>query len=301
MALKYWLVILALGIGWGASFMFNAILLRELGPLTVAAIRVGIEALGCWIYVVGTRLPVRLTFGRAMGLLGFGVLSYAAPFAFYATSQQHIASGVAGIVNAMTPAFAVMIAHLLPKGERATVLKSLGVICGFCGFVVLSLPVLQSGETSAIWAIFVALCAPACYAFSINIARVFNDMPPVVLAASALTGATFAIAPLALWREGVPQITRAETWAAMFMIGFVLTSAGFIILYWLLPKVGPTYISTVTLISPVSALVMGVVILREPLLPSHLWGMATIFLGLLLIDGRIVKGFGRSRKERPIG
>lgn len=303
MALKYWLVIFVLGIGWGMSFIFNAILLRELGPLSVSMGRVAFGALGCWIYVLGRRLPVTLTLGRALGLLGFGALSYAAPFAFYALGQQHIGAGVAGIVNATTPAFAVIVSHFWPSGERATLLKSLGVLCGFAGIVVLSLPVLQSGAKSEFWAILLTLCAPVCYAFSVNIARAFRDMPPVVLVALALTGATLAIAPLALWTEGLPHVTRVETWVSLMMIGFVLTSAAFIAFYWLLPKVGPTNISTVTLIAPVSALVLGTWVLSETLRPEHLMGMAAIFLGLLLIDGRIAKRWrpGAPKNDQPKG
>ncbi len=303
MPLKYWMVICILGIGWGMSFMFNAILLRELGPLSVSMGRVGFGALGCWIYVLGRRLPVQLTFKRAAGLLGFGALSYAAPFAFYALGQQHIGAGVAGIVNATTPAFAVIVSHFWPGGERATLLKSLGVICGFAGIVVLSLPLLQSGAKSEFWAVLLIILAPVCYAFSVNFARAFRDMQPVVLVALALTGATLAIAPLALWQDGLPHITRAETWASLLMIGFVLTSAAFIAFYWLLPKVGPTNISTVTLIAPVSALVLGTSVLGETLLPEHLIGMAAIFAGLLLIDGRIVRRWqaDRGNKDQPKG
>jgi len=303
MALKYWMVIFILGIGWGMSFMFNAILLRELGPLSVSLGRVAFGALGCWIYVLGARLAVPLTIGRAVGLLAFGGLSYAAPFAFYALGQQHIASGVAGIVNATTPAFAVIVSHFWPGGERATIPKSLGVICGFTGIVLLSLPVLQTGATSEFWAILITLCAPVCYAFSLNIARAFRDMQPVVLVALALTGATLAILPLALWQEGIPHVTRAETWASLMMIGFVLTSAAFIAFYWLLPKVGPTNLSTVTLIAPLSALVLGTWVLGEVLRSEHLLGMATIFAGLILIDGRLVQRIRRvaGDKDQPKG
>lgn len=289
MALKYWLVIFILGIGWGMSFMFNAILLRELGPLSVSMGRVGFGALGCWIYVLAARKPVTADPRRWLGLLGFGVLSYAGPFAFYALGQQHIASGVAGIVNATTPALAVVVSHFWPGGERATAAKSAGVLCGFAGIVLLSLPLLGGGQSTALWAVLVTLCAPLCYAFSVNIARSFRDMQPVVLVAIALTGATLAVAPLALWHEGVPQISRAETWASLLVIGFVLTSAAFILFYWVLPKVGPTNITLPTLIAPVSALFLGTYVLQEPLLAEHLWGMGAILLGLLLIDGRILR------------
>ncbi|MDP5218191.1 DMT family transporter [Ruegeria sp. 2205SS24-7] len=289
MALKYWIVIFVLGIGWGMSFMFNAILLRELGPLSVSMGRVGLGALGCWVYVLGARKPVRLGWRRALALLGFGALSYAAPFAFYALGQQHIASGVAGIVNATTPAFTVIVSHFWPGSERATLMKTLGVICGFAGIVVLSLPVLGRGASSEFWAILLTACAPLCYAFSVNIARAFRDMQPVVLTALALTGATIAIAPLALWTEGIPVITRAETWASLAFIGIVLTAAAFIAFYWVLPKVGPTNISTVTFIAPISALILGTWVLDERLLPEHLLGMVAIFAGLVLIDGRLIR------------
>jgi drug/metabolite transporter (DMT)-like permease len=196
---------------------------------------------------------------------------------------------VAGIVNATTPALAVVVSHFWPGGERATVLKSMGVFCGFLGIVLLSLPILESGQSSEVWAVLITLCAPLCYAFSVNIARSFRDMEPVVLVAIALTGSTAAIAPVALWSEGVPIITRIETWASLVMIGFVLTSAAFIAFYWVLPKVGPTNITLPTLIAPVSALFLGTWILGETLLAEHLWGMAAILLGLLLIDGRILR------------
>lgn len=289
MALKYWLVIFILGIGWGMSFMFNAILLRELGPLSVSMGRVGFGALGCWIYVLAAHKPVTRDPRRWLSLLGFGALSYAGPFAFYALGQQHIASGVAGIVNATTPALAVVVSHFWPGGERATFTKSLGVLCGFLGIVLLSLPMLGGGQSSALWAVLITLCAPLCYAFSVNIARGFRDMQPVVLVAIALTGATVVIAPLALWSEGTPQITRPETWASLLVLGFVLTSAAFIAFYWVLPKVGPTNITLPTLIAPVSALFLGTTVLGETLLAEHLWGMVAILLGLLLIDGRIVR------------
>ena len=289
MALKYWLVIFVLGIGWGMSFMFNEILLRELGPLSVSLGRVAFGALGCWVYVLAAGKKVAIGPRRAWALFGFGALSYAAPFAFYALGQQYIASGVAGIVNATTPAFAVLVSHFWPGSDRATVLKSMGVLFGFVGIVILSLPVIAGGGESALWAVLMTLCAPICYAFSVNFARNFRDMEPVVMVALALSGATVSIAPLALWMEGVPVITKLETWASLGVIGFVLTSAAFIVFYWVLPKVGPTNITMPTLIAPVSALVLGTWVLNEQLLPEHLMGMLAILIGLLLIDGRLFR------------
>jgi len=289
MALRDWAIIVILGIGWGMSFMFNAVLLRELDPLWISTGRVGLGALGCWFFLLARGRSWRIPMWRALALAGFGALSYAIPFSFYAIGQQHIASGVAGIVNASTPALAVVVTHFWPGGERASWRKSLGVGAGLTGIVILSLPILQSGEPSAIWAVLVTLGAPLCYAFSVNVARQFRDMEAVVLVAWALSGATVFILPLAIWSEGLPGALSVQAWGALAIIGFALTSAAFIAMYWVLPRVGPTNITLPTLIAPTSALTLGVLVLGEPLALSHLMGLAAILFGLLLIDGRLFR------------
>lgn len=296
MALKYWAVILILGIGWGMSFMLNAVLLRELGPYSISFLRVFLGALGCWIWVAAARRPVRCGAGRAAALIGFGALSYAVPFALYALGQQHVASGVAGIINATTPVFVVAVAHFWPGGEKATAGKAAGVACGLAGIVILSLPVLRHGGGSEAWAVLVILGAPVCYGFSMNIARAFRDMEPVVMVAIALSGAAAAIAPLAFWQEGLPQPSRPETWAALAVIGFALTSAAFIALYWVLPKVGPANISIPTMVAPVSAILLGTWVLGEELQAAHFGGLAAVLFGLVLMDGRM---FSRANRKAP--
>ena len=289
MPLRYWALIFTLGIAWGSSFLFNEILLRELGPLTVSLGRVGFGALGCWIWILVSGKSARLPLRTVLGLIVLGTVFFAVPFALYPLSQQHIGSGVAGIINAMTPVMVVIVSHFWPGGERATWTKSLGVVAGFSGIVTLALPVLRAGISPEFWAILTALCAPVCYGVATNLARRFREIDSTVVAGWSLTGATMVMLPAALATEGMPVITKAETWASLAMIGFVLTSAAFIALYWLLARVGATITSTVTFIAPVSAVLLGVSILGEVLLPAHLTGMAMIFLGLILIDGRLVK------------
>lgn len=295
MTLKEWLVIITLGIGWGMSFVFNEILLRELGPVTVSLGRVSLGALGCWVWVLMRRKQVPVTLRLALEMLVFGAISFAFPFAIYALGQQSISAGVAGIINAMTPGMVVLISHFWPGGERATGAKTAGVAFGFLGIVILAWPVLQRGEASAFWAIVITIGAPICYGISGNMARRYKAIDPAVLAALALSGASVLIAPLAIWHDGWPVVTRAETWGALMMIGFVLTSASFVAFYWVLPRIGATNTSTVTFIAPVSAVSLGVWFLGQPLAIEHILGMAAIFCGLLLIDGRILRRFTGSR------
>lgn len=293
MPLRYWAIIVTLGLGWGASFYFNAVLLREIGPLSVSMGRVGIGALGCWFWVFMRRIPVRIGRGMLGPLFVFGLFQYAMPLAIYPVAQQAVTSSAAGIVNAMTPIMVVIVSHFWPGGERATPAKTAGVMVGFAGIVVLMVPSAQGLSDSAIWALLFAMLAPLCYGISVNFIRRFSGIDLTVMTAASLSMATLFISPLALWREGVPVITRPETWFALAAIGLVLTSAAFVTLFWLLPRVGGTTASTITFIAPVSAVLLGVLLLGEHVLVWHLAGLAGIFCGLLLIDGRLVRWLRR--------
>ena len=295
MAARDWLWVILLGSIWGCSFLFNAVLIREIGPLWVSAIRVGIGMLGCWAIFVAMRKPLPREPLVYLQMLLLGIIGYAIPFALFPVSQMHLASGVAAIVNALTPITTVIVSHFWPGGEKATWLKSAGVVAGFTGAAILALPSLQSGGTSQLWAIGACLLATLCYAVSLNYTRRFSKMDPTTIATLALTGATLAGIPVAFLGHGVPVITRPETWGAALGIGLLATTFAFMIMYRLLPRIGATNFTSVTFIAPISAILFGVTLLGETLLPSHFLGMAAIFLGLLLIDGRIVRRLQKVR------
>ena len=133
MAIRDWFWVIVLGAVWGCSFLFNAVLIREIGPLWVSATRVTIGALGCWAIFIALRKPLPGEPMLYLQFLLFGILTYAVPFALFPLSQQHLASGVAAIINALTPITTVIVSHLWRGGERASWLKSLGVVAGFSG------------------------------------------------------------------------------------------------------------------------------------------------------------------------
>ena len=126
MTLREWFWIIFLGAVWGGSFIFNALLIRELGPLWVTAIRVGIGALGCWVFLFARRkkVPGQLKLWLALGMLG--VLNYAIPFALFPMAQKSLASGVAAIVNALTPIMTVIVSHFWRGGERISWMLAIG-------------------------------------------------------------------------------------------------------------------------------------------------------------------------------
>ena len=287
MTLREWFWIVFLGAVWGGSFIFNALLIRELNPLWVTAFRVGIGALGCWLFLMAMRkaVPRDPVLWLKLGLLG--VLNYAIPFALFPLAQAQLASGVAAIINALTPIMTVIVSHFWLNGERMTWSKTVGVVAGFSGVAILASPALLADGNSRVWAIGACLLATLCYALALNIVRSFRHVEPTALTSIALTGSAVAAIPVALAADGLPVMVMPSSWAAALAIGLISTAFTFQIMYRLLPLVGATNFSTTTLIAPISAIILGTLFLGETILPSHLLGMAVIFLGLTFIDGRL--------------
>ncbi|ODT80342.1 MAG: ABC transporter permease [Pelagibacterium sp. SCN 64-44] len=287
MSLRDWLLVILLGAIWGCSFVFNAVLIREIGPLWVTSLRVAIGALGCWAFLLARRKPVPRDPKLWLQLAGLGVIAYAIPFALFPLAQAHLASGIAAIINALTPMVTAVISHFWIGGEKATRTKFTGVVIGFVGAAILVSPALAAGGGSQLWAVGACLCATLCYALSLNITRSYKHVEPTAFASIALTGAAVIALPVAFFTEGVPVMTRPETYGAALAIGLLSTAFTFQIMYRILPRVGATNFATTTFIAPISALIIGVAALGETVLPIQLVGMLVIFFGLLFIDGRI--------------
>lgn len=288
MPLRYWILIVSLGAVWGCSFLFNAVLIREISPLWVSAGRVTVGAAICWVYMLTMRRTLPRDPMIYAQLVVLGILNYAIPFALFPYAEQHVASSIIGVVNGMTPMTTVIVSQLWPGGERATWNKVTGVLIGFGGAVLLASPSFGTGSAEIV-ALLAALAATLCYALTLNYARRFKDIDSAAVATSSLTAAALLMVPIALIFSGVPVITRAETWGALFGIGVFSTSFSFLLVYWLLPRVGATNLSLNTFITPISAIILGVLVLHEGFVPMHIAGIVLIFAGLVFIDGRLVR------------
>jgi drug/metabolite transporter (DMT)-like permease len=294
MKLQYWLLIILLGAVWGCSFLFNAVLIREISPLWVAAGRVSIGAAICWLVFFATRKKLPTDPSLYWQFLILGILNYAIPFALFPFAEETVASSIVGVINGMTPMTTVIVSQLWPGGEKATWNKVVGVAIGFTGAIILALPSLGVGASAQIIGLLAAFIATLCYALTLNYARRFAKVEPYAVASASLTGAALISVPVALFFSGIPIITRPETWGALFGISVFSTSFSFLLVYWLLPRVGATNLSLNTFITPISAILLGVLVLHERFELIHILGIIVIFLGLVFIDGRLVKGWRRA-------
>ena len=291
---QYWALIILLGAVWGCSFLFNAILIREISPLWVAAGRVSIGAAICWVVFFATRKKLPTDPKLYVQFLILGILNYSVPFALFPFAEETVASSIVGVINGMTPMTTVIVSQLWPGGEKATWNKVVGVAIGFAGAVILSLPSLGVGASAQVLGLLAAFVATCCYALTLNYARRFAKVEPYAVASASLTGAALISVPIALFFSGIPIITLPETWGALFGISVFSTSFSFLLVYWLLPRVGATNLSLNTFITPISAILLGVLVLHERFELIHILGIIVIFLGLVFIDGRLVKNWRKA-------
>ena len=283
-----WGLLVTLSVLWGGSFFFAQVALFELPPMTVVLARVGLAALVLLaiIYGSGRRMPGEPRLWGAFFIMG--AINNLIPFSLIVWGQTHIASGLAAILNATTPLFTVLIAHVLTADEKLTPGRLLGVLMGMAGVAVMIGPALLGGLTWRETAQFAVLAAAVSYAFAGIYGRRFRAQAPIVVAAGQVSATTVLMLPLALavdriWRLPPPG---AVTWASLGGLALFSTALAYVIYFRILKTAGATNLLLVTFLIPVSAILLGVTILGERLSPGQLAGMALIALGLAAIDGR---------------
>lgn len=290
MGAREWAMLIALSVLWGGSFFFVGVAVADLPPLTIVTLRVGLAAIALWsiALVMGLRPPKSVVVWAAF--LGMGLLNNVIPFALIVWGQTQIASGLASILNAATPIFTVVVAGMLLPDERATPLKLVGVAVGFLGVVVMiGLPAIDGG--GRLLAQVAIIAATLSYAFAGVYGRRFKSMAinPILTAAGQVTASAIVLAPIAFTVEGPLDMAAPslETWAAIVGLAVLSTAIAYVLYFKILESAGATNLLLVTLLVPVSAILLGSLFLNEALEVVHFVGMALIALGLSAIDGRL--------------
>jgi drug/metabolite transporter (DMT)-like permease len=286
-----WTMLLALATVWGGSFFFNAIAVQELPVFTVVVSRVALAAiiLLMIMWLRGERLPRDRRVWVAF--LGMGFLNNVIPFSLIVWGQQHIASGVASILNASTPLFTVVFAHILTSDESMTKGKFTGVLVGFAGVaVMIGMDALREFGTGIV-AQLLCLGGAISYAFAGIYGRRFRTMgiSPMSTATGQVVASSMILMPIMMlvdqpWTLPVPSLTAI---GALIGVAAISTALAYVLYFRILATAGATNLLLVTFLIPVSAILLGTLFLGESLFARHFVGMALIGIGLAAIDGRL--------------
>ena len=287
-----WGLLFLLSVVWGGSFFFNRVALDALPPLTLVFLRVGLAApvLVLAQRAMGRRMPRDPRVWAAFFVMG--LLNNVLPFALIVWGQMQIASGLASILNATTPLAGVIVAHLFTADEKMTANRLFGVAAGIAGVAVLIGPQALEGFGSHLVRELACLAAAVSYAFAGVYGRRFRRLgiAPMTTAAGQVTASAALLLPLTLivdkpWLLPVPPLTVLGAVAGLVLLS---TALAYTIYFRLLATAGATNLLLVTFLIPVSAILLGTLVLGERLGANQLAGLMLIGAGLAAIDGRLL-------------
>lgn len=280
---------IALGIVWGCSFIFIKLGLEFLTPFGVAFGRCALGALALLIY-----LKIKgLSLVRDRKMIGHlwvvALLLNVIPGILFAWAETEVTSILAGIINAVTPLMTLIAIIVVSRNEKPTTPQVVGLLLGFLG-VLTVLGAWKGLGDNPLWAILILLAAVTCYGFSFPYSRRFilpAQLKPEVMAATQVTLGAITLLPLFL----INGIAKSE-----FLIGPVLAmvalgvfGSGFAYIwnFTIMRDAGSAIASSVTYVTPVVAVAVGLIFLQEKLHWYEPVGALIVLLGAAIAQGRL--------------
>jgi drug/metabolite transporter (DMT)-like permease len=279
----------ALAVLWGSGFLFIKVALEGMSPIQIVLGRL-IAAAVVMVGVITYRrehLPRRLLPWAHLAVMA--VVTNIAPYFLFAWAELHITSSLAGVLNATTPLFTLLLA-VSTYTERLTASRLAGLTLGFLGVVILAAPWQDGALGSSLFGIGAALLASACYAASYVYARRFLSdgvLSPLVLSSSQMIAGAILLTLLSPAVARQPVTLTANVIASVIVLGVLGTGIAYVLNYRLIADEGATAASTVTYLLPIVAVILGVLVLSEPLSWNLALGGMVILVGVGLSEGQL--------------
>ncbi|WP_300039164.1 DMT family transporter [uncultured Roseobacter sp.] len=282
---RSWIMVAILGFTWGGTFLVTEIALEGMTPFWLAAGRIAFAAIlmtavwGLRGFHLFETLPER---SAVTATVAIGALSSAIPFMLLAWGQQFVTSGFAGVSMASVALIVLPLAHFLVPGERITPRKSIGFVIGFIGVCVLIGGQALETTGAAMEPFGRAACvgAASCYALSSILMRRLPPVDTIGLSTVLLLIAAVITLPMAVINEGLPPVPDQKTLIVIALLGLVPTAAANLLRVSVVRTAGPVFMSITNYQVPVWSVVLGALLLGEPLPASLLLAMALILSGV---------------------
>ncbi|ROS43534.1 drug/metabolite transporter (DMT)-like permease [Amycolatopsis thermoflava] len=277
--IKTWVRMGVLALLWGSAFLWIKLALRGFTPIEIAVLR---SALGAAVLFVLARIAgQRMPRGRVM----WGRLAVAAffcnavPFALFSIGEQTVDSGIAGVLNATTPLWSLLIGLMLGAERGIHPARLGGLLLGFAGVLLIFAPWQRAGLFG--WGALALVAAAASYAiaFAYMARKLAGTGGPVAISAAQLAVAS-GLASLALPVEGARPGFDGLAVLAVVLLGVFGTGFTFYLNYRLIEDEGPTGAAVVGYLLPVVSVALGAVVLGEPVTPRVVAGMLVVLAGV---------------------
>ncbi len=288
--LRIWLPIyIALGIIWGASFLFIEKSLTFLTPVGVAFLRCFLGALSLWCVVFFKKITMVWDIKLLAHLWIIGLLLNVFPGVLFAFAQERVSSILAGIMNALTPIMSVLMILLIFRSEKLTANRLLGIGLGFVGVLVVLLVGESVGKFS--WSAFIALMlAVLCYGISYPYSSKYiipRKLTPETLATTQVSLSAITLLPFFIYHGIDSYQPSIDAIGSILALGILGTGIAYIWNFKNVELAGASLASTVTYITPLVAVILGFALLGEPLTWNEPVGGLIVLIGSAIAQGRI--------------
>lgn len=281
-----WLLFISLGIIWGTPYLFIRIAVEDFSPAIVVFGRVMIAAL--------LLLPIAIHRGHASslkthwkGILAFAIIEMCLPFGALAVAEKQISSSLTGLLIAAVPIVNAIISRQIGLDSNWDARRIIGLLIGITG-----VGLLVGFDISAAnyWAIAICFIAVLGYALGpIIITKLLSDVESIGVISWSLLVAGLIYLPLVIrdivnnsWRApGVSEISTSAI-VSIIALGVLCSAIAFVVLFELIDEVGPTRTTVITYINPAVAIILGVVLLSEPLTLGIMIGFPVVLIGSVM-------------------
>jgi drug/metabolite transporter (DMT)-like permease len=279
-----------MGLVWGASFLFMKVALDGVSFYQVAWARLVFGGLTLGLVVLLTRQRLPREGAVYLHFLVIAITNCVIPHLAFAWAEQYVSSGLASIYNAVTPITTALMVTLAFHVEKLNRGQLLGIAIGIAGVVVIIAPWQHAAFTGDLAGQLACLLAATCYGFSFGYVRKFLSHRPI-------PGATFAFLNIGVAGAIMLLLTPVIAWqpvdltpgivASLLTLGVLGTGIAYIWNINVLRAWGPTNASTVTYITPVVGVLLGVIVLGETFSANQPAGAALVLVGILFTQQRI--------------
>ena len=283
MSRRGWALFLALGFIWGMPYLLIRIAVAEIDPLVVAFGRTLIGA-ALLLPVALYRKALAPAFRPWLALVGFTLVEISGPWLLIGHAETRLNSSTTGLLVAMVPLFAAIVVRVLGH-EQFAPRRIVGLAIGFAGVATLAGLDIHFDDYGALGAL--TLAAIGYGVGPVIVARKLGGAPPLGVITASLILATVIYAPFApmLWPA---HVSPGAAWSVVGL-GVICTATAFVIFFALIADVGPARATVIAYVNPVVAMILGVLLLSEPLTLGMAIGFPLVIVGSILATSRGAK------------
>jgi drug/metabolite transporter (DMT)-like permease len=284
MTRKGWLLFLAMSVFWGIPYLFIKVAVQELDPIVVVFARVGIAAV-VLLPVAAHRKALQQLRGRWLAIVILSLVQIAGPFLLISYGELHIASSLTSLLVATDPLLVALLALFFDPSERVNGLRLVGLLIGLGGVVTL-LGFDSGGDEQKLLGAGLVLLAAAGYAAGALLIKrpTVASLPRLGVVATECTVAAIVLLPLTVTR--LPsQVPSIPVIASLIALGLICTALAWLTFFALIGEVGASRGTVFTYVNPAVAVLLGIILLNEPLNVAIIVGFLLIIIGSWLSTG----------------